>query len=777
MTAIEQKTMELLREKAFSRRRLLQVGGALVVSLSLPVSASAASRVRRAASSADASQIASWLAIQADNTVLVRTGKVEIGTGVLTGLTQSVAEELDVPLKAIKLISGDTDKTPDGGWTANAQLSGVLNLRKVAAIGRQALLDLAGQRFGVPASQLTVTDGTVSVVGKPSQRVTYAQLVQGQVLNVTIPTKGTLGSFGLSVSANPTLKPVDQYKIIGKSVPRIDIPDKVTGKATFVGDIRLPGMLHARMVRPKTLGSTLVSVDGFGGQRFPTAKVVVKKNLVGVVAETEWEAINAAAALQTTWTDWAGLPGSDHLLEALQAAQAGAKASTSIKVGDAPNALARAAKTVSATYFTALYGHHPIGPGIGVADVRTDGTVHIWTHSSSPANIRANVATYLGIPLEKVTAYWAEGSGQYGRSTFGFEGAEFDAVILSKELGRPVRVQWMRAEDNMFSSKHITTAHDLRASLDASGKIIAWDLDFLATTESDLRSTAAILAGIAPLPAATAPGGWGGEFYYDRVPNVLVQARGLPSLGSDGPSHLGILGNIMRSPGEAPAIWGLEMFMNELAAAAGVNPAEFRLNHLSDQRGIDALKAALNAAGWENRPSPKAGARRTGSQPVTGQGVSLVLRGGGPTLEGILGTTWMAAVAKVTVWPSTGKVTVNEITMSYDCGLEVNPMAIRRCVEGGIVQGTSIALHEEVTFDKSNITSRDWNSYPILTMAETPRINVVLINRLDKGPGGGSEPAIMPALPAIHGAILDATGVVLHRTPFSPKYVKAALKA
>lgn len=754
-------------EPTLTRRDFIKIGGgALFVTIALP-DAFTPSGASASAASLDATKIASWLEIRADGTIIARTGKAEMGVGMSAYYPQMVAEELRVRPETITLVMGDTDRTPDGGWSADF-LNGVQNLRKVAAYTYQALLGLAAAHLGVPARSLTVVDGVVRTGAKT---VSYAELVKGRELDLTIPVSGTLqGLTGLTVTGDPPMKPVSEYTVIGTSFPAKHIADKVTGKVEWVGSLRLPGMLHARMVRPASLGSKLVSVGALDKQRFPTAEVVAKNNLVAVVSLSEWEAVAAARALapRTQWTPWAGLPGSSNLSEAIRkAAMPGGKRGDAEKVAAA---MASAAKTVSVTYEQPYVKHAPIGPFIAVADAKADGTITVYTHSAHSQGLRAHLADMAGVPFEQVTVRWLEGAGQYGRTSLGGDGAEADAVILSKHLGKPVRVQWTLQEDLEWSSASPGWVADLKAGLDADGRIVALQNDFYAPHQNDSRMLGAILSGAPEI--AVRPGAMPPSFGFGRVTNPytileLHAGYSMPNLGDEGPSSVGLRGNIMRTPMHRQHVFALESLLNEAAAAARIDAVQFRLNHTTDKRLIDILKKAADAADWQPRPSPNPNARSTGSTPVKGRGVGVVYR---------FGAYW-AGIAEVEVTPSTGVVKVTRFTMGVDPGKIINPRHLKLICEGGVVMGLSEALKEELVFDEGKITSNNWSRYPILTMAETPDIQIVTISRDDEGFGGGGEAANTVPAPALVAAVFDATGVQPRRTPLTPAYMQRILKA
>ncbi len=509
-----------------TRRGFVQFGGALFVSLALPAERSAGAAETPA--SLDPALLASWLEIRSDNTILMRTGRTETGTGMSAFYAQVAAEELSVLPETITLILGDTDRTPDGGYSAGF-LSGAANVRKVAAYTYQALLGLAAKQLGVPVSEITVTAGIVSGGGKS---LSYGQLVQGQHLDLKIPVSGAaakvdrsgalLGLDGFVVTGDPPLKPMSQYKVIGTSFPVPGIPAKVTGATQWSCDVTLPGMLHARMVRPATLGSTLVSAGAIDKKRFPTAEVVRKANLLAVVSPNEWEAIGAArsVAANTKWTTWSGLEGSESLTKTIRDHKWSPPDQSRGNATGVDAALTSASKTLSATYEQPYVRHAPIGPFVAVADVRNDGAVTVWTHSAQSRGLRAQTANTLSVSVDKVVVRWLEQSGQYGRTTFGGDGAEGDAVILSQLTGRPVRVQWTLQEDLAWSTVSPGSVCDMKAAFDSNGRLVAVHSAFYSPHQTDARLLGAVLAG---MPCSTPnPTMWvATEWPYDQIQNRL----------------------------------------------------------------------------------------------------------------------------------------------------------------------------------------------------------------------------------------------------------------
>ncbi len=782
---VHKKQIDIYGAK-LTRRQFVKAGGTLVVGFSLVrtglFESSAGAAVDK--SSLDATLPGSWFEIRADNTILMRTGKVDFGqTTAHTAYKQIAAEELNVPFEAITgVVMGDTDRTPDGGFSAGFLTYGGANIRKAAAYTYQALLDLASNRLGVQKSQLSVNDGIVTGGGKS---ISYGDLVKGQQLKLTIPVSGNLTNmFGLTVVGDPPMKPPSQYRIVGKSYPNAVTPSKVMGKETWVTDVRLPGMLHARVVHPKTLGSTLISAGELDKKRFPNAQVIVKGNLVGVMAPTEWEAIGAAqqVAAGTKWTEWKGLPASTNLFKWLreQADWTTTPVSKGEKAkGSVTPALASSTKKLSATYELPYMKHAPIGPTIAVADARPDGMVYVHTHNQNPQTLRGQIAMMLGTSTDNVIVRTYAGSGHYGRSNGGNAGAEDEAVILSKAVGRPVRVQWMRADDLLWSTQSPPGFSNIQLGLDAKGKIVSYAADHYMPAMQDDRLVGALIAGLPTIPAPDvkpAPGTIGSTvnaiedpWIYDAVPNVAETGHGTFQIGQKAsPLAVGLRDHSMRTPGQLQQNHPRELAISEAASLAGIDPLQFRLNHTEDKRLIGVLTAVRDASGWQNRTSPNSKVNASGSTAVTGQGVSAMLRAG----------TYWACVCQVSVVPASGKVTVEKCTIAVDPGIVVNPLQLKRQIEGGAVMGMSHALHEEMAFDESGVTSRDWRSYPILTMAELPEIKVVIINRPEVGAyGGGSEAANALAAPAIAAAFFDATGKYARRLPLNQTYVQGILKA
>lgn len=767
-----------------TRRGFLKAGGSLAIGFGLVRSGLAYAQGPDNATghTFDATLVETWIEIHPDNTVSFRTGKSDLGQGtVYTAYRQIVAEELDIPFEFITTVyTADTDTTPDGGGTFDLLGRGTPNIRKAAAYARQALLQLASEKLGVPKDQLSVENGTVSGLGKS---IKYGDLVKGQNLKLTIPVVGDLTSiFGLTVTGNPPMKPVSSYKVIGESFKNPIIATKAAGKELWVTNVRLPGMLHARVIHPATLGSTLVSAGTVDKQKYPNAQVIVKGNLVAVVSPSEWEAVSAASQVSegTKWSDWKGLPANGRLYDYLRteadwkSTPVGRGRSNS---GDATAALATAAKTFTATYEMPYLKHAPIGPTMALADYRSDGTVTVHGHTQNAQALRGQIAMMLGATIDKVTIKTYSGAGHYGRSNGGNAGAEDEAVILSKELGKPVRVQWMRADDMQWSTQSPAAYSDVKIGLDANNRISSYQIEHYMPAMQDDRLIGAVLAGLPTMPAPSEKGrmlnntanGTSDPWMYGQVPNLTELAYGTYQVGQKAsPLAVGLRDHTMRTPGQFQQNFPREVAINDAAALAGADPIQFRLDHAKDERMMTTLRRVREEHGWESRPSPNPKASANGSTPVRGQGVSVMLRS----------NTYWACACQVAVTPDTGAVKVERITIVADPGIVINPEQLKRQIEGGAMMGVSIALHEEVAFNESGVTCDSWSSYPILTMNEIPEVKIVLIHNPEVGIyGQGSETPNALASPAIAAAIFDATGKHVRKLPFRPEYVKEMLKA
>ena len=441
-------------------------------------------------------------------------------------------------------------------------------------------------------------------------------------------------------------------------------------------------------------------------------------------------------------------------------------------------ALAAASKKFSATYEFPFLKHAPIGPTMAVADVRADGSVHIYTHNQNPQALRGEIAQMVGTTTDHIVVHTFAGAGHYGRSNGGNAGGEDEAVLLSKAVGHPVRVQWMRDEDFQWSTQSPAAFSDVEIAMDANGKMVAYQIDHYMPAMQDDRPVGALIAGLPTMPApdVKAPAGSIGStvnglsdpWVYDRVPNLMERGHGTFQVGQkDSPLAIGMRDHSMRTPGQFQQNFPRELAISEAAALAGADAVQFSIDHAKDERVIRVLKAVREASGWETRSSPQPNPVSTGAAPMRGRGISAMFRSG----------TYWACVCQIAVKPDTGVIAVEKYTIAVEPGIIVNPMQLKRQVEGGAVMGISLALLEEATFNESGITTRDWQTYPILKMSDIPEIEVVLLNRPEVGSyGGGSEAANALAAPAIAAALFDATAKIARRLPLKPAYVQALLK-
>ncbi len=731
-----------------SRRDVLKGGGALVVSFSLaPVGDALA---QGAAKPVALTEVDSFLAIDSSGQVLVYSGKVDLGTGITTALRQMVAEELDVSFSKIALLQGDSKLTPDQGktWGSLTIQVGGMQLRNAAATARGALMEVAAKRLNAKKEDLKVVDGVVSA---GNRRVTYGQLVDGK-------------SFALKLDHTKPAQPKDpkDHRVVGKSIPRVDMPAKITGRFAYIHDFRVPGMLHGRVVRPPAMGAMLQGVDESSVKDVPgLVKVVRAGNFLGVVARSEWAAITAANKLKATWSKWEGLPEQAKLYEHVRATKSVQDQVTST-VGDTAAAMAAdGVRKLAATYDFAIHTHGSIGPSCAVAELK-NGKLTSWSASQATHDLHKQLAEMLGMSADDVHCLYLEGAGCYGRN--GHEDAAADAALLAKAVGRPVRVQWSRADEHGWDPKGPPTLLDLRASMDASGNITAWESEFFIPQQTAgsfmVPLTGATLAGL-PQKNDIAPGN---IFQNSAIPykfaNVKTVCRRLETTPFR-PSWI-------RTPGRMQNTYANECFMDELAAAAKADPIEFRLKYLdpADKRGIEVLTRLKALAKWETRPSPQPGSG--GGNIAKGRGVSYV--------KYELVRTYVGIVANVEVDRASGAIRVTRVYMTHDCGQIINPDGLRNQVEGNIIQTLSRTLIEELKFDRSAVTSLDWASYPIITFPDVPEVVIELINQPNTPPWGAGEPSAAVVPSAVSNAVFDATGVRLRSIPYTPDKVKAALR-
>ena len=725
---------------SLSRRGLLKMaGGALVVRFALgQTSTQTAGGLSKPL---DPSEVDSFLAIHADGSVTIYTSKVDVGTGLATAFRQTAAEELGIPVERFTVIQGDTALTPDHGGTGGSSgiPRGAADIRRVAAAARQALLDLGAKQLNLPASVLTIAAG--EVIHSSGKRATAASLIGGK-------------HFAVKVNLNAPLKDPSTYAVVGKPVLRADVPGKCTGKHPYLQDLTLPGMLHGRVVRPPAMGAKLLSVGESSVHAIPDVRVIRIESFLGVVAKDEWAAVRAAKEINATWSDWQGLPGSEGLDHYVRQAPVERDQSIASR-GDVTAVLSSAAKQLSATYYWPYQSHASLGPSCAIADVKESGTT-IWSASQNPFGLRANLAKVFGIPPDKMRVVYLDGSGSYGSN--GADDAAADALLLSRATGQPVRVQWMRQDEHGWDPKGPAQLHELRGSIDANGNISAWETQMW-VPDGPQGSRALLGPDSAAMSQTHGQGAGAMTLNLDPsypVPNLRVVSHHL----KDTPLRLSNL----RAPGKIANIFAVESFADELAAAAAMDPVAFRLRGLTDTRAIEVLKRTTRMMDWQTRPSPN---------PHAAEGDLLVGRGIA-YMRYKQAENYVAIGVTVAVNKATGKIAVRRIVCAHDCGLVVNPDGLRNQVEGNILQTLSRTLHEEVTFDKSRVTSVNWASYPILTFPEVPALQVALIDRPEQPSYGAGEAASAPVAAALANAVFDATGVRLRTVPFTAERVRTA---
>ena len=729
----------------------------------------------------DFRQLDSWIVIHPDNTATFRVGKTDLGQGTGTAFRQMMADELDMPYDRTTCIMGSTDVTPDQGGSGGSdaiQTDG-WPMRRVAAEARRVLLEMASAALAAPVDQLAVSNGVVSLKSDSSKRVTYGELVGGKRFDVALSGNNVDATTGIA-----KVKPVHELTIVGQSPQRYDIPAKVDGSLKWAVDMKVPGMVHARNVKPPFAGARLGAIDESSLKSIPGfIKVVSKGNYVAVVCEREEQAIRAARQLKIEWVKpaTAPFPASDNLFTHMRAATPTSSQKPAV-TGDPDAALKSAARIIEAEYDVPFQGHTSFAPAHAMADP-SNGQITIYSNDMKSYGMRTGVAQFLGIPREQVRVVWMEGPQAYGRTAA--DDAGFEAAYLAKEIGRPVRVQWMRDEESQWDTKGPAFVFKIRGGLDAKDDLVALDYDaraadfyHLGYNEHDTVLIAQLMGARREKPAAgnaSAPS----DMY--AIPNRRTSGHvvSLP-LVHETPLRTGNL----RDPNGPQITFAAESFIDELAAAAKADPVEFRLRLLNAAstddsgfkraRSIAVIKAAADAYGWDPRPSPNhEGTKARSGNILTGRGIAYSFRS----------QTVVAQIVEVEVNRQTGRVWAKRIVCAHDCGLVINPEGLRRTVECGMLHSLSRALHEEVQFDAEKTTGVDWISHPTLRHADAPeKIDVVIVNgdpnpkRPDLPHYGAGETVCKPLLAAVANAIFDATGVRLRRVPFRPARVLTALK-
>jgi nicotinate dehydrogenase subunit B len=759
---------------ALSRRGFLKTSGALIVGFSMAGSGDAQIG-GPSPGSPPINQVDSWIAIAADGSVTAYSGKEELGQGISTAQTQLVAEELSVPFDRVKLIYCDTALTPDQAYTSGSQSHPANfnhgNLAQAGATAREALIKMASQQLGVPVDELTAADGAIRAKSDAAKKVSYGQLVGAKKFHLTLDPKARR-------------KPPGEWTVLGTAAQRPDIPEIVTGQFEFVHNVRVPGMLHGRVVRPPRAGATVMSVDESSVAGMPgLVKVVVKKNFVGVVAEKPWQALQAAEKLKVTWTPGSGLKRPADFYEQLRN-QKPTRDILLVDSKDVEQKLGQAATVVKATYIHPYQAHGSMGSSCAVADVQGDKAT-IWSPTQGVWYQRSTAAMVLGLKPENVRVIFRRGSGCYGLNAA--DTVTYDAALLSQAAGKPVRVQLTRKDELTSENYGNPFLMDERAGLDAQGNIIAWDHEAWSPTLGNRPGPGTpgnVITGslvgfepeaFAPRSPAPEPRGFNNNSngipsyaaaLFDGVAKGAGQIRSARVLVHNIPSPF--FTGPLRSPARFQNTFAHESFMDELAWHAKADPVEYRLRHLSNQRVIDVLKAAAKAANWDARPSPRSGIPKSGV--ATGRGVACVAYEGDNGYTGI--------VTEVEVDQDTGKIAVKRVFVAIDAGPISNPDGLKNQAEGGALQGMSRALLEEVTWDEQRVTSIDWRTYRSLPLGfPVPKVECVLLNRPEEEATGAGETSITVIAAAIGNAVFDATGARLRQIPFTPERVKAALSA
>jgi nicotinate dehydrogenase subunit B len=737
-------------------RRELLAGGGLLVAFSLARAASTGTESQNQGprvtphlpgSLEKLPWLDGWIRVDPDGKVTVLSGKVELGQGIKTALIQCAAEELVVNPARITLITADTAQTANEGYTAgsHSMQDSATAIRNAAAQVRAILFGLAAQKFGVAPESLKVDDGVIDAGAGRSVR--YGELVAGQPV--------------LHVQAQPEspLRDPKLHTVMGAPMRRVDIPAKVTGGVAYVQDLRLPGMVHGRILRPPSPAATLASLDSSAAEKLPgVLKVVRDGSFVGVIAQREWQAIVALRALAggARWNEHETLPPQPNLYQAVLGLQAQDKV-----LVDRHTDAGAAARTLSAAYLRPYQLHASIGPSCALAQL-VDGKYTVWTHSQGVYPLRGALAELLHEQPDNVRCIHAEGSGCYGHNAA--DDVAGDAALLARALpGKPVRVQWMREDEHMWEPYGPPMVTGVRASLDAGGAIVDWQYELWSNTHNARPGKAGdLLAGrfleqpFAPSPPqpGSQPDGLGDRNSIPLyvLPNAKVVYHFLPEMW--------LRVSAVRSLGAYTNVFAIESFMDELARAAGADPVAFRLKHLADQRARAVVQLAAEKFGWSSYQ------RRPGH----GRGFAFA------RYKNQAG--YAAFACEVEVRRDTGQLNLLRVVAAVDSGEVVNPDGIRNQIEGGIVQSSSWTISEEVTFDRTRITSRDWGGYPILRFPQVPqRIDVHIVPRPDEPFLGTGEVAQGPTPAMIANALADATGVRLRQLPLSPERVRAALAA
>jgi CO/xanthine dehydrogenase Mo-binding subunit len=739
---------------ALPRREFIKAGGALVVGFGLRDVLRAQTTTARGAVAGppDGKQIDTWLAIHADNTATVYVGFAELGQGTSTALLQIASDELDLAMGQIKSVRLDTNVTPNqGGTYSSASIArGGPQVRQAAAEARRALLGMASKRLNAPAESLRVSEGVVSTADG-AKRVTYGELIGDR-------------RFDLPFSDTAPVKLPADYKVVGRRVARRDLPDKVSGQHIYMQHVRVPGMLHGRVVRPRGqrtygVGAKVAGLDETSIRGIAGTRVLRRGDFVGVVAENEWDAVRAARQLKITWEPTTALPGSDKVYDRMRAAKTPEE--VVLERGNVAAAWPLATHVVTQVGRAPYQAHAPFGPNCAVADVKTNSALVMCSTQDVYAT-RRTLATLLKLPQETVRVQYYEGSGTYGHSCY--DDVAQAAAFMSQEAGQPVRVQFMRWDEHGWDNFGPAHVGEVRAAVDAGGKIVAYEYQGWqhgwTGTEASAQLAGAPVGEFIAAPAMGVQGvnrlTCGGQY---QIPNLKLVNHKLPVTEY-------LKAGWLRSPLDLSFAFVSEQAIDQLAYLSQIDPYEFRRRNIADERWLGVLEAAAKAASWTAKRGPQTAPRRTDATVVAGRGIGL-----GTHLQ-----SWGGAVADIEVNTGTGQVVIKHLYAALDAGLVVNPAIVESQISGQLVQTASRMLHEEVTFDTAGVTSVDWSTYPILRFEECPEVTPIVVQRINERSLGAGEEVMAAAAAAIANAFFDATGVRMEQFPFTRPRVLAALK-
>jgi CO/xanthine dehydrogenase Mo-binding subunit len=751
--------------KEFSRTAFLKGGGALIVGFSA-LGAGLAGKAHAdliTYPAAPPSSLDGWIAIHADNTVTVLSGVIEMGQGTTTGLRQVAAEELDIAVEQIRWVRPETGVTPSQGPTYGSRgiRFGSPGIRAAAAYAKQALLGLASAQLGVPVASLTVDRGVVSGGGRS---VSYGALLGDKRFNVTMPT------LELAAGAAPAKSP-SAYKVVGTRVPRVDIPDTVSGAHTYLHNVRVPGMLHGRVVRPRGqaaygTGATVISIDESSIKNIPGVRVIRRNGFVGVVAEREYDAIQAAAQLKVKWEGKPTLPSSGNIFKQMREQDAAGQTTNTIRAsaGDVGAGLAGAAKVYSATYSHAYQMHAPIAPHSAIADVQPGRALVLCSSQDIYSAQNQSLPPVLNMPANQITVKYWESGGTFGSSCY--NDAAQAAAIMSQEVGKPVRVQFMRWDEHGWTGLGQAMLADVRAGVDANGKIVAydhtaWGLPYIPYNQPESSRE---LSGV-PIPIKDLPNP---PFGTGPVDTSMVNRYTIPNHRVTGKRVDPLNGYLMAAPLRLPSgpqnTFISEQTIDELSRLANMDPIAFRKHNiggtsLARTRALTVLDTIAEAARWQPKVT---GSALSAGDVVTGRGVAW--------------TGNQATIADIEVNKKTGRIVAKHLYGVADAGLIINPALVESQIMGNLMMGASRGLFEAVAFSKIRVTSTDWVSYPILRFKDAPKVTTIAISRSDLPPEGAGEASHGTVLAAIANAFVDATGVRIRQAPLTPARVRAALK-